>query len=861
MVARPRVTVYSGARSMCNVRSMTALHRGSLGRRFTARSFTFIYNMFINFLLFLSGLRAAWGIFDIDSFGAVPGTFTRDVALKNGQALVAAFAAANASSSSRAVLVRGGQTYSYLPAVNSIDGLSDMVFYLEGELALFTENFSDTKAPYPGWPNPLPPINFNGCTNLLVTSEAGTGILNGRGNNWWWYTIFVGDHRPNLFEANQCVNFTLRGITFVNSPQYHVLLSTMDGALIENVTVRVDIEDQLDVFRYIGGGPARTAAVSSRNEVADILRAAQLVGPADDAQLIDWVRRAALDDAHDEELQFSRRGAIPSMVSSAPWFNASWAITPPVPMIWALNTDGIDFSGKNIAVKNCSVTNFDDSVCVKPAGGDAATGGCTHNVSISDISVTYGVGVSMGSVPPHDDGNCIDNVFAHHIVFDTPLKALYVKPNPSDGPSSRGAITNIRYEDIIVNNALWWPIFVGLQQQHQPGSSSGTGCPFIFPLLNTSCPSDPQVTLANLTFRRIDIFGGICAPGILLANETNPGTGFVFDSVVGHNVSVWPFSGYLVKNIHGNVSGSTPVPQIQPSLPSYEEWAKREGREPRADRAAIFAANMAVAAAHNARDSATFTLGATPFADLTLVEFRERILTTRGARPSILSNLTSAPGDALPSAIPSAANWSLCMAPVHNEGACSNAWAYAAADELESVCCLSSGADKSLSFQEVIDCAGRGGCNGGFLTDAYQFFSRNGGLCKTSDYPPGVGKCRSTTCTPICAPKGFVNVASDSRDAFLTALSKQPLVFLVAADSQVFQLYTAGVITSVACGTTVDQPLVAVSYDMTAATPFVTGKNEWGNSWGENGFVRISLSMPKGPGTCGIYQASSFITM
>jgi hypothetical protein len=168
----------------------------------------------------------------------------------------------------------------------------------------------------------------------------------------------------------------------------------------------------------------------------------------------------------------------------------------------------------------------------------------------------------MGSVPPHSGGNCIDNVTARRLDFDTPLKALYVKPNPASGEAgAHGAITNVRYEDVAIRDGLWWPIYVGTQQQHQPGGG-GTDCPFIFPLLNSSCPADAQVTLANLTFSRVNISGGLLSPGILLANETNPGTGFVFDAVIVRNGSTWPEpSGYLVVNVHGVARGGTsPVP-------------------------------------------------------------------------------------------------------------------------------------------------------------------------------------------------------------------------------------------------------------------------------------------------------------
>ena len=69
------------------------------------------------------------------------------------------------------------------------------------------------------------------------------------------------------------------------------------------------------------------------------------------------------------------------------------------------------------------------------------------------------------------------------IHFEHPIKAIYVKPNP--GNSGSGIIDSITYRNITGNYALWYPIWIGPQQQQQPGSN-GTGCSFLYP--STLCP-------------------------------------------------------------------------------------------------------------------------------------------------------------------------------------------------------------------------------------------------------------------------------------------------------------------------------------------------------------------------------------
>jgi hypothetical protein len=293
----------------------------------------------------------------------------------------------------------------------------------------------------------------------------------------------------------------------------------------------------------------------------DVLAAARLIPPATDGAAAALAAAPSLTDASSAALSAARAAALPSTVRAAPWFDPAWTLTPPIPMIWALNTDGFDFAGVNVSVTNCTVTNFDDSVCVKPSRGSPPSG-CTRGIRISGIAVTYGVGVSMGSVPPEIGGNCIDDVVASGVSFISPLKALYVKPNPAKSGPATGAITNVLYEDVDIQEPLWWPIWVGTQQQHQPGGGADTGCSFFYPIANTSCPTDPEVTLANLTFRRIAIHGGLFSPGVLIANASNPGTGFVFDGVIAHNASRWPVAvGYLVSSVQGIATGGTsPVP-------------------------------------------------------------------------------------------------------------------------------------------------------------------------------------------------------------------------------------------------------------------------------------------------------------
>ena len=92
---------------------------------------------------------------------------------------------------------------------------------------------------------------------------------------------------------------------------------------------------------------------------------------------------------------------------------------------------------------------------------------------------------------------------------------------------------------------------------------------------------------------------------------------------------------------------------------------------------------------------------------------------------------------------------------------------------------------------------------------------------------------------------------------------KGPVAISVDADSALFRDYTGGVINSYMCGEKVGHSMLAVGFGHDDATgdDFVTAKNSWGAEWGENGFVRISLSQFFGPkGFCAVLSDYSLAT-
>jgi polygalacturonase len=77
---------------------------------------------------------------------------------------------------------------------------------------------------------------------------------------------------------------------------------------------------------------------------------------------------------------------------------------------------------------------------------------------VEDCTVTYGVGMTIGTVPPNPKYACIKDVYFRNITMYTPIKAIYIKTNPGTG---LGIISNITFENFRIFKPLWWGIYIG----------------------------------------------------------------------------------------------------------------------------------------------------------------------------------------------------------------------------------------------------------------------------------------------------------------------------------------------------------------------------------------------------------------
>jgi len=197
---------------------------------------------------------------------------------------------------------------------------------------------------------------------------------------------------------------------------------------------------------------------------------------------------------------------------------------------------------------------------------------------------------------------------------------------------------------------------------------------------------------------------------------------------------------------------------------------------------------------------------------------------------------------------------------VKDQGQCGGCWSFAATGGLEGTYKVATGKLVSLSEQQFLDCdTTDSACGGGLEYQGWNYFkSNNQGICTESSYAYKArkGSCSQSSCTvgvPAGAISGVTHVGKTA-SALQSALNSNPVSIGIQADQSAFQFYSGGILSGT-CGTQLDHSVLAVGYD--TGSSFWKVKNSWGSSWGENGYVKLSMSGDK----CGILDDASYPTI
>ncbi|XP_059290863.1 zingipain-2-like [Lycium ferocissimum] len=302
----------------------------------------------------------------------------------------------------------------------------------------------------------------------------------------------------------------------------------------------------------------------------------------------------------------------------------------------------------------------------------------------------------------------------------------------------------------------------------------------------------------------------------------------------------------------------------------HELWMARHGRfykdeVEKEKRLMVFKENMKFIESMNKVGNLSYKLGINKFAAITSDEFFAKytgLNMPSHPSPSPMSSTEFKINDLSDDDIPSNLDWREhgAVTEVKHQGQCGCCWAFSAVGALEGAYKIATGEKIELSEQELLDCTKSNyGCNGGFMTRAFDFIIENGGISTESDYPYERQQytCRSQELTPAIKISSY-QVVPESETALLQAVTQQPVsIGIAASHSQEFQFYSGGTYHG-SCANNINHAVTTIGYGTDEkGQKYWLLKNSWG-TWGENGYMKIIRDTGNPGGHCDIYKMSSY---
>ncbi|XP_055308914.1 procathepsin L-like [Sitodiplosis mosellana] len=186
---------------------------------------------------------------------------------------------------------------------------------------------------------------------------------------------------------------------------------------------------------------------------------------------------------------------------------------------------------------------------------------------------------------------------------------------------------------------------------------------------------------------------------------------------------------------------------------------------------------------------------------------------------------------------------------VRDQGSCGSCYSFAVVGAIEIHYSIKTGHLLSLSEQNVIDCSksyGNNGCNGGDLDSAMNYI-RDHGIYTRKSYPyRGYDHhCMLRAKKSRVNVKGFMRIPSGNEIELQKALAFHgPVAVSIDSSHDTFRHYMDGIYHDHRCSSAtenLDHSVLLVGYGTDEYDrDYYIAKNSYGDSWGDQGYFRIS---------------------
>ncbi|KAB2032371.1 hypothetical protein E1A91_D05G380300v1 [Gossypium mustelinum] len=305
----------------------------------------------------------------------------------------------------------------------------------------------------------------------------------------------------------------------------------------------------------------------------------------------------------------------------------------------------------------------------------------------------------------------------------------------------------------------------------------------------------------------------------------------------------------------------------------HEQWIvdygrKYESKLEKEKRLNIFKDNLKYIESFNNDKNKSFKLSLNKFADLTHDEFIVAHTGYKMGDNSTMSQSTSFMYESF-SDVPTSIDWRAkgAVTPIKSQGTCGSCWAFSAVAAVEGIIQIKTGKLISLSEQQLLDCSTNGGnqgCSGGWMMNAFDYIIQNQGITNEERYPY---QSKQETCDTKkqinrvdVIINGYQMVPTNDEQALLKVVANQPVSVAIEGYGQDFRYYRGGVYTG-DCGNALNHAVTIVGYGTSEeGLDYWLVKNSWGETWGENGYMRIQRNVNTQGGLCGIATKASYIS-